>query len=73
MYTYSGGYWCVCENRFKSDLEQNAFRNLTRAIKVNLGKFMEIAQHNKQNQGSTSSDLFTRMVIKHSSVHATNY
>jgi hypothetical protein len=36
------------------DVQQNAFRNLTLASKINLGKYVEIMEQNTENQKALS-------------------
>jgi hypothetical protein len=40
--------------QFERDVEQNTFRNLTLASKINLGKYVEIMQQNTGNQNALS-------------------
>jgi hypothetical protein len=57
--------------QFKCDSEPNIFGNIKLATKVSLWKYVDIMQHNTENEKSASSHFHTKVGIENSNIRAT--
>lgn len=65
------GLKLVNQLQFKCDLNRNTLRNLTLANKANLRKYVEIVNHNTENQKSASFRFRPEVETGHSNTHGT--